>query len=101
MTSTRSAFLLLCALGGAAVGPAGAAEIKGAVTDANGGALPEASVALENVATGAETAVNTDAGGRYAFPAVPVGIYRVSALVSGFSQDARTISLAAPEESVE
>jgi hemoglobin/transferrin/lactoferrin receptor protein len=84
-----------------AVAPAGAAEIKGAVTDANGGALPEASVALENVATGVETAVTTDAGGRYAFPAVPVGIYRVSALVSGFSQDARTISLAAAEESVE
>src|SRR5262245_36207401 len=101
MTSSRSVFLLLWALGGAAMAPAGAAEIRGAVTDASGGALPAVSVALENVATGVETAVATDAGGRYAFPAVPVGIYRISALVSGFSQDARTVSLASSEESLE
>src|SRR5262249_47591391 len=75
-----------------------AAEIRGTVTDAAGGALPAVSVALENVATGAETAVATDAGGRFSFPSVPVGIYRISALVAGFSQEARTVSLASPEE---
>ncbi len=82
-------------------GPLGAAEIKGAVTDAGGGALPAASVALENVATGVEIAATTDTRGHYSFPGVTVGIYRVSALLSGFSEDARTVSLASPQDSLE
>jgi hemoglobin/transferrin/lactoferrin receptor protein len=94
-------FLLLWTLGSAIGAPAGAAEVRGSVTDAAGGALPAASVALENVATGAETTVATDAAGRYSFPAVSVGIYRISALVAGFSQDARTVSIASPEESLD
>jgi outer membrane receptor protein involved in Fe transport len=81
--------------------PLGAAEVKGTVTDAGGGALPESRVALENVATGLATVAITDAGGRYAFRDVTVGIYRLSALHSGFSEDARTISLASPEEALE
>ncbi len=101
MTSLRWAFSLATAAAFVGSAPVRAAEIKGAVTDGAGGALPAASVALENVATGVETAATTDASGHYAFPGVTVGIYRVSALHSGFSQDARTVSLASPEESVE
>jgi hemoglobin/transferrin/lactoferrin receptor protein len=85
----------------ASAGLAEPAEIRGSVTDAAGGALPAVSVALENVATGSETAVATDAGGRFSFSSVPVGIYRIAALVRGFSQEARTVSLASPEESLD
>ena len=96
---------LICALAGAAAlvsgGPLRAAEIKVAVTDAAGGALPATSVALENVATGVATGASTDAGGRSSFPGVTVGIYRISVVHPGFSQDARTVSLLSSEEALE
>src|SRR4029453_8237103 len=84
----------------ASAGLAEPAEIRGAVTDAAGGALPAVSVALENVATGSETAVATDAGGRFSFSSVPVGIYRIAALVRGFSQEAGAVSAGSPREGV-
>src|SRR4029453_13614917 len=70
----------------ASAGLAEPAEIRGAVTDAAGGALPAVSVALENVATGSETAVATDAGGRFSFSSVPLGISPAPAPVRGFSR---------------
>ena len=95
MASWKYAVAVAASFLAASAGRAGAAEIRGAVTDAGGGALPAVDVSLENVATGSQTSVATDAGGRFAFSSVPVGIYRISALGSGFSQEARTISLAA------
>lgn len=81
--------------------PAFAAEIKGTITDAAGGALASARVTLENVATGAQSVTASDGNGHYSFSSVAVGIYRVSASVVGFSQDARTVSLASDAESLD
>jgi hemoglobin/transferrin/lactoferrin receptor protein len=78
-----------------------AAEIRGRVTDASGGVLPGAVIRLQNVATGAETATETDNAGGYAFSNLGIGIYRVSSEKPGFSQDARTVSLAESSESLE
>lgn len=81
--------------------PTFAADIKGTITDAAGGALASARVTLENVATGAQSATTSDGSGRYSFSSVAVGIYRVTAFLLGFSQDARTVSLASDAESLD
>jgi hypothetical protein len=80
---------------------ADAAEVRGRVTDAAGGALPGAIVTLENLATGAASTLASDAEGAYAFADLGVGLYRVSASLSGFSQDARTLAIAASDETAE
>ena len=78
-----------------------AGEIKGTITDAAGGALDGAKVALENVATGSVSTAATDKGGQYGFAPVAVGIYRISAALQGFSQDARTVTVASDTDSLQ
>jgi len=83
------------------VSVADAAEVRGRVTDAAGGALPGATVTLENLATGAASTLASDAEGAYAFADLGVGLYRVAASLPGFSQDARTLAIAASDETAE
>jgi len=83
------------------VSPAGAAEIRGRVTDASGGALLGAVIGLQNVATGSQSGTETDDGGQYSFGGLSLGIYRISIDKAGFSQDARTVSLLDESESLE
>jgi hemoglobin/transferrin/lactoferrin receptor protein len=70
---------------------ASAAEIQGTVTDRSGGALEGAAVRLLNVATGRELSTTADAGGRFRFDNLAVGIYRLAASFTGFSDASRTI----------
>jgi hypothetical protein len=61
------------------------AEISGVVTDASGAVLPGVAVTATNAATGfVRTAVSTDKG-RYSLLSLPVGSYKVSATMSGFT----------------
>jgi hypothetical protein len=60
------------------------AALQGRVVDASGAALPGASVAVRDPATGFASAVVTDDEGRYHLPAIPVGIYRVVTEAPGF-----------------
>jgi outer membrane receptor protein involved in Fe transport len=68
-----------------------AAEVQGSITDRSGGALEGAVVRLLNVATGREITAVADAAGRFRFPNLTVGIYRVAASFTGFSDASRTI----------
>jgi outer membrane receptor protein involved in Fe transport len=68
-----------------------AAEVQGSVTDRSGGALEGAVVRLLNIATGREVSVVADAAGRFRFPNLAVGLYRVAASFTGFSDASRTI----------
>src|SRR5215469_15709779 len=58
--------------------------VLGTVTDASGATVPNASVTLKNVETGASLQAQTGAGGDYSFPVVPVGEYELTVTHSGF-----------------
>lgn len=92
----------LLVIGGAALllvaSEAGAGQIKGRATDPSGGALVGARIVLQNLATEVHASTTTDGEGRYTFEGLPVGPYRVSAAVEGFSHEARTVSLASDAE---
>ncbi len=59
-------------------------SIVGNVTDSTGGAVPGASVAIEQTETKLKRELVTDAGGAYHFTAVPTGTYTVSVTMNGF-----------------
>ena len=58
--------------------------ISGTVTDASGGALPGATVEITNEEKGYSRTEVTDADGKYRFPLVAVGTYKVVVSLSGF-----------------
>ena len=68
-----------------------AAEVQGSVTDRSGGALEGAVVRILNVATGQEVTATADASGRFRFPNLRAGIYRIAASFTGFSDASRTV----------
>lgn len=95
--SVAAALALLLAAGAAAQ-PAGA-SISGSVQDTQGGVLPGVAVTALNIASGRLLEAVTDEQGRYAFPAIGAGSYRVTARLAGFNESGRTIRVA-PGESV-
>ena len=77
------------------------ASISGTVKDDTGAGLPEASVTIRNLETGAERKVVTDDAGRYSAPSIAVGPYQVQAEKAGFSSQVRTgISLVVGQRTV-
>jgi hypothetical protein len=60
------------------------ATLQGTVTDAQGAAVPGASVSVKNVATGVQRDVVTDGHGDYQVASLPVGLYRVEVNAPGF-----------------
>ena len=58
--------------------------ILGNVTDADGLALPGATVTATNTETGATRTVVTDSEGAYFIGALQIGLYRVDVTMSGF-----------------
>ena len=63
------------------------ASLSGTVVDPTGAAVPNAHVVVHSNATGAERAVDTDAAGLYAVPALLPGDYSVKASAAGFSNN--------------
>ena len=59
-------------------------SISGRVIDAQGGAVPRATVTVVNVGTSATTTSTTNAVGQYAALLLEPGSYRVTAELSGF-----------------
>jgi hypothetical protein len=64
--------------------PAQTGTISGEVMDATGGALPGVTVTITSQDRGFSRSTVTDENGRYTFPAVPIGPYRVTATLQGF-----------------
>src|SRR5712691_9718979 len=85
----RVALVVLCAFSFASTlwgqSQATTGVIEGTVVDANGGALPGATVSLKNTATNYEQNVTTDRGGRFRGLLLPLGPYRVTVTLSGFA----------------
>ena len=70
-----------------AQGPTG--EITGTVTDTSGGLVSGGTVTIKNRDTGIERAVNTNAAGIFAAPALPPGVYSVRVNMTGFKSEVR------------
>lgn len=71
--------------------PVLAADLQGRVADRTGAVLAGATVRLLNVATSEQIEVTADAAGHFAFSSLKIGIYRVIASRTGFSDASRTV----------
>src|SRR5688572_8452576 len=83
----RGAFAgLLCLHVAATVlqGQASTAQISGTVRDESGGVLPGVDVTVSQTETGFERSVVTDENGSYTLTNLPIGPYRLQAMLSGF-----------------
>ncbi|HEY6929884.1 MAG TPA: TonB-dependent receptor [Thermoanaerobaculia bacterium] len=89
--SLRLIAVLVCILAAVGASPllaqsqATTGVIEGTVVDANGGVLPGASVNLKNTATGREDNLTTDRQGRFRGLLLPLGPYKITVTLSGFS----------------
>lgn len=68
----------------------GNAAIVGVVSDSSGAAVPAVEVTLTNEGTGLRQVAPTDSEGRYNFPRLPIGNYRVDAALQGFKRTSQT-----------
>ena len=64
--------------------PAQTGTVQGDVRDTTGGALPGVTVTVTSQDRGFSRSTVTDETGRYVFPAVPIGPYRLTAALQGF-----------------
>jgi Carboxypeptidase regulatory-like domain/TonB-dependent Receptor Plug Domain len=80
-------FVLTVATAGAAFAQSQATTgvIEGTLSDPGGAPLPGASVAIKNTATNFEKATTTGTDGRFRGLALPLGPYRVTVTLQGFS----------------
>ncbi len=62
------------------------ASVLGYAKDTSGAAIPNSTITLTNTATGISQTVTTDNEGRYEFPSVLIGQYRVMAEAAGFER---------------
>jgi hypothetical protein len=70
-------------------------SVEGTVTDASGGAIPEASVAVVNEATGTSSHTTTAGNGYFNVPSLAAGHYRVEVTKPGFRKFVQEVSLEA------
>lgn len=61
-------------------------QISGNVTDQSGAVVPDASVTITQVGTGAQKTTVTSDDGNYTFPNLAIGIYKVVVTKSGFKE---------------
>jgi hypothetical protein len=59
-------------------------SLSGSVVDADGGAIPGATVTIKNNATGVTVEAVSNSTGRFAFPGLAVGTYTVTVSLTGF-----------------
>ncbi|MEO5763188.1 MAG: TonB-dependent receptor, partial [Vicinamibacteria bacterium] len=78
------AVLLLSVASLVSAQPAQNGTLTGTVKDGQGGLLPGVSVTATSQERGFTREAVTDAQGRYRFPSIPIGSYKISAKLSGF-----------------
>src|SRR5262245_33635279 len=87
-STVRAALALTCVLcltSSDALAQSGTGVIEGRVADPSGGWINSAAVTVVHVDTGFTRRLITDAGGRFAAPALPTGRYQVTAVRNGFA----------------
>jgi hypothetical protein len=63
----------------------GQAELRGAIVDESGLAVPGVTITATHVATGTSRSIQTSETGTYVMPALPIGVYNVKAELVGFA----------------
>ena len=71
----------------------GDASVVGVVNDSSGAIVPGAVVTIANEGTGLQQSATTDSGGRYNFPRLPIGNYRIDVVASGFKKVQPQVSI--------
>src|SRR5215467_4412083 len=66
------------------------ANLSGVISDPSGAAVSSASVEVMSLDTGVSRTADTDAGGRYRFSALPVGLYEIRVTKEGFALGIRS-----------
>ena len=69
------------------------ATLSGAITDASGGAIPDARIAVKNIDTGVTAETSSNATGAYTVPNLNPGNYQVSVSADGFSTTTSNVTL--------
>ncbi|MEZ5290922.1 MAG: carboxypeptidase regulatory-like domain-containing protein [Vicinamibacterales bacterium] len=85
--------VLAAALAAPPAASAQTAELRGAVGDSTGSALPGVTVTVVNTATGVERVVVTDEQGAFRIPALQPGPYSVESSLVGFGPDVKQVVL--------
>lgn len=85
----RSMLLLMSLASGLSAQVVGG-TISGLVTDSSGAPLPEATVIVKSLETGAERKIASDSTGHYAAPSLSVGRFEVTASKQGFAPSTKT-----------
>jgi outer membrane receptor protein involved in Fe transport len=81
-----SAFALFLSLTAVPLGAQSTGAIVGVVQDSSGAMVPGASITVRNELTSLASNATSDAAGRFTFPRLPVGSYRIEATHQGFRQ---------------
>src|SRR3981189_3256951 len=77
------------------------APLSGTVSDQSGGVLPQAAIAIKNIATGITRTSATSTAGFYSIPNLLPGSYEIRASAQGFSTELQTgITLTVGEQQV-
>jgi protocatechuate 3,4-dioxygenase beta subunit len=71
-------------------------QLDGRIVDILGSAIEGAQVSLANTSGEIVASKSTDADGRFAFPGIVPGTYRIDAYEQGFRRESRTAVLASP-----
>lgn len=68
-------------------------RVTGVVADTTDAAIPGAAVTIENIQTSAKQTSTSDAGGNFTFNALPRGLYKITATMSGFQTTTQNFEL--------
>src|SRR5262249_48486671 len=95
---TALALCICLSASGAPAQTTGSATLRGAVKDANGAVLANATVTLVNEATKVERKTSSNREGIYVFSSVPPGTYTVTVENSGFKKGEQTGLVLSPSD---
>jgi hypothetical protein len=68
-------------------------SLRGTVTDPSGGTVPDATVVIENQASGLHITRTTDTNGAYEFAQIPPGQYKITVKMAGFGAQSKQAEL--------